>query len=107
MAHPHNFYIEMLLRTGVVGLLALLALTAGLLLATWRQTDDDAGIFGSGVLAALLTMQLIWFITWTPGLEQGIVTGIAIALTARRTGKQQLARQLAALSKMPLTANKP
>ena len=107
LAHPHNFYIEMLLRTGVLGLVALLALTAGLLVATWRQTDSDAGAFGSGVLAALLTMQLIWFVTWVPGLEQGIVTGIAISLTARRTANQHLARQLAALNRRPLTANKP
>ena len=93
MAPPHNFYIEMLIRTGVLGLVALLALTAGLLLATWRKTSDDAGVFGSGVLAALLTMQLIWFVTWVPGLEQGIVTGVAIALTARQARNSQLASQ--------------
>ena len=29
VAGPHNFYIEMLIRTGAVGLLALLALTVG------------------------------------------------------------------------------
>jgi O-antigen ligase len=82
---PHNFYIEILLRTGVFGLLALLALTIGLLVATWRTSAEDAGIFGSGVLAALLMMQLIWFMAWVPGIEQGIVTGIAISLTARQT----------------------
>jgi hypothetical protein len=52
---------------------------------TWRRSTEDAGVFGSGVLAALLMMQLIWFITWIPGLEQGIVTGIAISLAARPT----------------------
>ena len=97
LAPPHNFYIEMLIRTGVLGLVALLALTAGLLLATWRKTSDDAGVFGSGVLAALLTMQLIWFVTWVPGLEQGIVTGVAIALTARQARNSQLASQPAGL----------
>ena len=76
----HDFYIEILLRTGALGLLALLALTLGLLVATWRRSTEDAGVFGSGVLAALLMMQLIWFITWAPGIEQGIVTGIAISL---------------------------
>jgi O-antigen ligase len=84
VAGPHNFYIEMLLRTGVVGLLALLALTVGLLLAIWRTSADDAGVFGSGVLPALLVMQLIWFMAWVPGMEQGIITGIAIALAGRR-----------------------
>ena len=85
MAGPHNFYIEILLRTGALGLLALLALTVGLLVATWRRSTEDAGVFGSGVLAALLMMQLIWFMTWAPGIEQGIVTGIAISLAARPT----------------------
>jgi O-Antigen ligase len=84
-AGPHDFYIEILLRTGVLGLLALLALTVGLLVATWRRSTDDAGVFGSGVLAALLVMQLIWFIAWAPGIEQGIVTGIAISLAGRQT----------------------
>jgi O-antigen ligase len=84
VAHPHNFYIEILLRTGVLGLLALLALTVGLLVATWR-ISAEAGVFGSGVLTALLMMQLIWYIAWIPGIEQGIVTGIAISLAARQT----------------------
>jgi hypothetical protein len=82
---PHNFYIEVLLRTGVFGLLALFALTVGLLVATWRSSTEDAGVFGSGVLAALLMMQLIWFMAWVPGIEQGIVTGIAISLAGRPT----------------------
>ena len=82
VAGPHNFYIEILLRTGALGLLALLALTVGLLVATWRRSTEDAGVFGSGVLPALLMMQLVWFVTWVPGIEQGIVTGIAISLAA-------------------------
>ena len=42
-SHPHNFYIEMLIRTGIVGLLALVVLTAGLLRALWRTPSRDAG----------------------------------------------------------------
>jgi hypothetical protein len=86
---PHNFYIEVLLRTGVFGLLALFALTVGLLMVTWRSSTEDAGVFGSGVLAALLMMQLIWIIAWAPGIEQGIVTGIAISLAGRPTTYRQ------------------
>jgi hypothetical protein len=88
VAGPHNFYVEVLLRTGAFGLLALFALTVGLLVATWRSSTEDAGVFGSGVLAALLTMQVIWFMTWVPGIEQGILTGIAISLTARLTSNR-------------------
>jgi O-antigen ligase len=87
-AEPHNFYIEILLRTGALGLLALLALTIGLLAATWRTSTEYAGVFGSGVLSALLMMQVIWFMAWGPGLEEGILTGIAISLTVRRITDQ-------------------
>jgi hypothetical protein len=85
VAEPHNFYIEILLRTGALGLIALLALTIGLVAATWRRSSEDAGVLGSGVLPALLMMQVIWFMAWSPGIEEGILTGIAISLTARRT----------------------
>lgn len=87
-AHPHNFYIETMIRAGLGGLIALLALTVGLLRRLWRVQVGGVGLFDPGVLAPLLAMQLIWYITWVPGLEQGIVTGIAIAVagTAARRG---------------------
>lgn len=80
--HPHNFYIEVLIRTGVAGLVALIALTVGLLRAPWRTPARDAGLLGPGVIPALLAMQIIWFLTWVPGTEQGLVTGLAIAVAA-------------------------
>ena len=89
-SHPHNFYIEMLLRTGVVGLLALIALTAGLLRALWRMPSRAGGLLGPDVLPALVAMQLVWFLTWVPGSEQGIVTGLAIAVAAAETSRQNL-----------------
>jgi hypothetical protein len=78
-----------MLRTGVVGLVALIALTAGLLRALWRLDRGSGaatgpGLFGPDVLLALVAMQFVWFITWVPGAEQGIVTGLAIALVAAR-----------------------
>jgi hypothetical protein len=36
----------------------------------------------AGVIPALLAMQIIWFLTWVPGTEQGLVTGLAIAVAA-------------------------
>jgi hypothetical protein len=83
-SHPHNFYIETMIRTGLAGLLATLALTAGLLRALWHTPTRDTGLLGPGVMPALLAMQLVWFLTWVPGSEQGIVTGLAIAVAAAR-----------------------
>jgi O-Antigen ligase len=80
--HPHNFYLEVLIRTGVAGLVALIALTVGLLRALWRTPSRDAGLLGPGVIPALLAMQIIWFLTWVPGTAQGLVTGLAIAVAA-------------------------
>jgi hypothetical protein len=83
-SHPHDFYIQTMLRTGVIGLLALVVVTAGALRALWRTQARDGGLLGPGIFPALLTMQLVWFITWVPGTEQGIVTGLALALAAER-----------------------
>jgi hypothetical protein len=80
---PHNFYLQTTLRTGAIGLLALIVLTAGLLRALWRTQARDTSLLGPEIFPALLTMQLIWFITWAPGVEQGMVTGLALALAAR------------------------
>jgi O-antigen ligase len=82
-SHPHNFFLETLLRTGLVGLAALVALTAGLLRALWRARDTGPGLLAPGVFPALLAMQFVWFVTWAPGAEQGIVTGLAVALADR------------------------
>jgi len=92
VSHPHNFYIETMLRSGFVGLLALIALTAGLLRALWRlgRARPDGGLFGLDVLPALVAMQLVWFITWVPGSEQGFVTGLAVAVVAARARARQL-----------------
>ena len=88
-AEPHNFYVMTLLRAGVAGLLALIALTVGLLRALWRAPPSggggDDGLLATGVFPALLAMQAVWFLTWIPGMEQGIITGLAVGLVAARS----------------------
>ena len=81
----HNFYLTTLLRTGAVGLVALIVLTGGLLRVLWRApVGGSGGLLGADVFPALLVMQLIWLVTWTPGIEQGIITGLAVALATAR-----------------------
>jgi O-antigen ligase len=85
---PHNFYLAFLLRAGLVGLLALIALTGGLLRALWRipPPGGQDGLLAPGVFPALLAMQVVWLIAWTPGMEQGIITGLAAGLAAYSRG---------------------
>jgi O-Antigen ligase len=87
---PHDFYIEILVRTGFVGLVAFVALTVGLLRALWRTPARDVGLLGPGMLPALLAMQIVWFLTWPPGSEQGIVTGLATAVAAAQASRRNL-----------------
>lgn len=82
--NPHSFYLETLLRTGSIGLLALIVVTGGLLRATWRIPQPGGRLLAPGMLPALVTMQLIWFITWIPGMEQGLVTGLGVGWAASR-----------------------
>jgi O-antigen ligase len=48
--HAHNFYINAAAETGVIGLIAFLALTAAMVFAGWRATQamlrDGAGGYG-------------------------------------------------------------
>ena len=99
-AHPHNFFIETMIRAGLGGLIALLALTIGLLRRLWRVPVQGTGLLDPGMLASLLAMQIIWYLTWVPGLEQGIVTGIAIAVAG-------VGDRAAAVRRMPRPTDPP
>ena len=81
LGDPHNFYVSTLLRAGLVGLVALIALSVGLLWALRRTpTQAGGGLLTPDMFPALLAMQAVWFLTWEPGMEQGIVTGLAVGL---------------------------
>ncbi len=81
-SEAHNFYFNTLLRTGTVGLMALLGLTVGVLRRLWRA-PVRGGLLAPELFPALLTMQIVWFMTWIPGPEQGILTGLAVAMVGK------------------------
>ncbi|MBE0446824.1 MAG: O-antigen ligase family protein [Actinobacteria bacterium] len=82
---PHNYYIQTFLRLGVFGLIALLC-TYAILISRLAQSASykASGYFGGRLVYILLMTQLIFFITYSPSYEQGIVLGLAMALCMKR-----------------------
>ncbi|HBN08159.1 MAG TPA: hypothetical protein DD435_05780 [Cyanobacteria bacterium UBA8530] len=77
---PHNYFLQTLLRTGIVGLALLLLLYGGMikkLLKYARARTDSTWIFRS--LGILLIGELIFYLTYNPRYEQGILVGLALA----------------------------
>ena len=81
-SNPHDFYIQTMMRAGIPGLIALLVLTLGVMRALWRTPVPATGLLDAAMMPALLAMQVVWYLTWIPGSEQGIVTGMAMAMAA-------------------------
>jgi hypothetical protein len=81
-SNAHDFYIQTMIRAGIPGLIALLVLTVGVMRALWRTPARAPGLLDAGMMPALLAMQVVWYLTWIPGSEQGIVTGLAMAMAA-------------------------
>ncbi|MGH8931334.1 MAG: O-antigen ligase family protein [Egibacteraceae bacterium] len=109
-SQPHNLYLETLLRTGVLGAALLIGLFGATLLTFSRRPLDGSGLlspgfFSPGVLMAMFVAQLIWFMAWAPGLEQGIITGLAASWAAAnvRTRATPLAQDRREPSSPPAT----
>jgi hypothetical protein len=92
-SNPHSFYVQTLLRLGAVGLLSLLgtyATTIRRLRETIRGRDTEA--LTALTLFVLLAAQVLWFTTWPPGPEQGLILGMALAYAGRvRIERAQIA----------------
>ncbi len=97
-SQPHNLYLETLLRTGVLGAALLIGVLSATLLTFSRRPLDGSGLlspgfFSPGVLMAMFVAQLIWFMAWAPGLEQGIITGLAASWAAARAAPSTQGRR--------------
>jgi len=82
---PHNYYIQTFLRLGVFGLIALLC-TYAILISRLAQSGSRkvGGYFSGRLVYILLITQLIFFIAYSPSYEQGIILGLAMALSMKR-----------------------
>jgi hypothetical protein len=78
---PHNFYISIFLRMGVLGLLAFILLYIGCLrplLAAARK--EHAATAPAQLLFVLLVTQLLFFVPYGPSYEQGMLLGAGLGM---------------------------
>jgi hypothetical protein len=88
-AHPHNFYVQTLLRTGVAGLLLFLLFYWALGSRLVRE-----GLSGSVLSSAefalwsvLFMSQLLYYLTYPPSPEQGTVVGCIVAMLVQKRAR--------------------
>jgi hypothetical protein len=85
---PHSFYVEPYLRVGAVGLGALLLLYALALRRTAAASRGDGDghgprdLLNANVLHTVVAVQLLFFVTYTPGAVQALLLGLGLAVPA-------------------------
>ena len=78
---PHNYYLQTLLRTGVIGVFALIAVYGvGMYRLLWTESEP---ISHGPLFFALLAMELAYFIPYPALFEQSIFSGVAFCVVAR------------------------
>lgn len=80
---PHNYYVELGLRVGLVGLLLLLAVHARTLNVLSASPRPSAGLLSDRTLMTLLVTQLVYYLPYWPNLEQGVLLGLAVGACYR------------------------
>lgn len=77
---PHNYYVQLLLRTGVIGLLSFLALQAYLLRGAIRLGAEPHEALTGYAMIGLLVSSLLYYIPYSPPYIHGLITGMILAL---------------------------
>jgi hypothetical protein len=96
---PHNFYIESLLRVGIVGLTALL-LAYAIALRGPRFTNNapsgQTGLLTSGMLQVVVGIQLLFYMVYSSNAAQAMLLGLACAVAANSVTAETGPRSAAA-----------
>lgn len=83
---PHNFYLQTFLNIGGVGLLVLLSIYGTIMRSLWKTRIDRV----SQLFLILLGSQLVFYMTYAPNFEQGIILGFALLFVQYLKGKKSL-----------------
>ncbi len=79
--NPHNHYVYALLRVGLVGLLAMLAVYYMALSGMWRNRNRPAvQVADAKLLIALMVGQLMYFISYPAHYSQLLALGLSLVL---------------------------
>lgn len=82
--NPHNHYVYALLRVGLVGLLAMLAVYYMALSGLWRYRNQPAvQVADAKLLIALMVGQLMYFISYPAHYSQLLAMGLTLILLSQ------------------------
>jgi len=83
--NPHNFYIQTFLNIGGFGLMTLITLYSSLLIKLWKFKQESTSI----AIFLIFIAQLVFFVTYTPGFEQGFILGLGILFATQGMKNQK------------------
>lgn len=93
MVSPHNTYLNMLLRVGLLGLTVFLGTYTVLTLQLiWkRRTEGAEDPLSTNLLLTLIAMQVVFFVPYGFPMSQAIILGIALSMAEQKAtdGAQQ------------------
>ncbi len=83
---PHNYYVSVFLRLGVLGLVATLWLYGFALRGTHlaaRRSHAQGSLLGPELLHVVIAVQLVYFIPYSTQTEHGLLLGLAVAVASQ------------------------
>ncbi|MFP5310004.1 MAG: hypothetical protein ACLGIR_10565 [Actinomycetes bacterium] len=89
---PHNFPLESFLRVGLVGALVFVGLHVWVV-ATLLRSRGGTALVRDDVLAVVLALAMLYYLTSHPGIEQGLLLGLGVAVASERAASRGRARQ--------------
>lgn len=80
---PHNYFVQTLLRTGLMGLASLLAVYVHAIRGLLRLRQNSPDSLFPAAAVGLLAAHLLYYIPYSPQYIQSIVLGVSLSLAYR------------------------
>jgi O-antigen ligase len=89
---PHNYFVQLLLRVGLVGLLAFVALHIYLLKGAVKLAGEPHDALTGYAMIGLLLSLLLFDIPYSPYYSHGLFTGLMLALILQHGRQGEVVR---------------